>query len=127
MAEAKIDALAAKFRFLRDEVLAVLVFGSHARGEETPHSDVDICIVAPDKNPAKILAKVFQHVDTKGLDVYCFQELPLHLKMDVILHNLPLFVRDEPSLYEYFYTFRKIWADQEHRQRVTKEEILSML
>lgn len=127
MAEAKIKQLVEKFRFLKDDVLAVLVFGSHARGEEIPSSDVDICIVAPDKRPPEILAKVFSHMDTKGLDVYCFQELPLHIKIDVIRRNRPIFVRDEPSLYEYFYVFRKMWADQEHRQRVTKEEILSML
>lgn len=127
MAETKIERLTEKFRFLKDEVLAVLVFGSHARSEETPRSDIDVCIVAPGKDPKEVLAKVFRNVDTRGLDIYCFQELPLHIKMDVILHHRPLFVRDEPSLYEYFYTFRKIWADQEHRQSVTKGEILSML
>jgi hypothetical protein len=126
MGEAKIEQLKEKFRFLKDEVLAVLVFGSLAKGEETPISDIDVCIVAPDRDPKEVLAKVFHGTDTGGLDVYCFQELPLHIKMDIILHHRTVFVRDKPSLYEYFYTFRKLWADQKHRQRLTKEEILSM-
>lgn len=33
------------FRFLEKEVLGVLVYGSYAKGEATPRSDIDVCIV----------------------------------------------------------------------------------
>ncbi|RMF91741.1 MAG: nucleotidyltransferase domain-containing protein [Methanobacteriota archaeon] len=122
-----IEELKERFAFLKDDVLAILVFGSHARGEGAPSSDVDICIVAPESRPSEVLSKVYQNMDTKRLDVYCFSELPLHLKMDVIHHHKTLFVRDKPALYEHFYLYRKLWADEERRHRVTKEEILAML
>jgi hypothetical protein len=35
--------------------------------------------------------------------------------------------KDVYALYEYFYTFRKLWGDQASRQRLTKEEIARML
>jgi len=43
------DALKRDLSFLlnRQDVLALMLFGSQARGAQTPRSDVDICVVAP--------------------------------------------------------------------------------
>jgi predicted nucleotidyltransferase len=35
------------------DVLAVILFGSHARGEAMPSSDVDVCLVAWEKFRSK--------------------------------------------------------------------------
>jgi hypothetical protein len=37
-----------------------------------------------------------------------------------------VYSRDVLDLYEYFYPFRRMWEDQKHRQKLRREEILSM-
>src|SRR3989338_48803 len=108
------------FAFLKGRVDAVLLFGSHAKGKAAPRSDVDICIVAPGKDPAALVRSAWQRLGA-AYDVHAFEELPLHIKMEVINHHTPLYVRDLPALHEYFYFWRKLWADEAHRQALTAE------
>lgn len=120
------------FRFLqgRDEVLAILIFGSTAREERTGRSDVDVCIVAPPcLNKERLLGEIYEKVDLegKGYDVWIFEELPLYMKARIIGDHLCVYAKDYPGLYEYLYHFRKLWGDQEHRQRISKEEALRMI
>lgn len=121
MAETK--EIAQDFQFLRDRGLAVLIFGSSTAEEGR---DTDICIVAPDGFDLK---EAFKRVDVTGkkYDVWIFEELPLYMKMEVIEDHLIVICEDVPELFEYFYHFRKLWKDQEHRNRLTKEEINSIL
>lgn len=49
------------------------------------------------------------------------------MKMEVIENHLIVICEDIPELFEYFYQFRKLWKDQEHRNRLTREEINSIL
>ena len=120
--------LESEFSFLKKSVLAVLVFGSAAKGEKSPR-DTDICIVAPKAESKKIMAMVYQHVDVsaKKYDVYCFEELPLYLKWEVINDHQVVWSKDQGGLYEYFYFFRKLYEDQKHRMDLSKEEIMKML
>lgn len=125
MAEAEpVASLQKEFEFLRDRVLALLLYGSQAHQDAHSRSDVDLCIVNPD-TPA-VLNEVFRRVDVagKGYDVYLFEELPLYMQMEVIRNHVVVFSRNIYSLYEYFYPYRKRWKDQEHRNTVTREDIL---
>lgn len=49
------------------------------------------------------------------------------MKMEVIENHLIVICEDIPELFEYFYQLRKLWKDQEHRNRLTREEINSIL
>ncbi|MEW5996766.1 MAG: nucleotidyltransferase domain-containing protein [Candidatus Micrarchaeota archaeon] len=126
--EKMMRALRKEFSFLKKDALAVLLFGSAAKGEAGAR-DVDICIVAPGKKSAGIMKRVYHNVDVygKGYDVYCFEELPLYLKWEVMDSHRVIWAEDEGSLYEYFYFFRKLQAEQRHRQEISREEILRML
>ena len=100
-----IKKLEEDFSFLKKkDVLGILLFGSLATDEEYV-GDIDICIVAPDMECKKILKDVFGKIDVRGknLDVYCFEELPLHLKWEVIHNHKIIWARDEGELGEYFY------------------------
>lgn len=44
--------------------------------------------------------------------------------MKVIENHEIVYTRDLLDFYEYLYFFRKLWKDQEHRQKMTKEEAL---
>ncbi len=105
------------FIFLREKVIAVLIFGSAARMDMTQRSDIDICVVAPKQNTKSLLKEIFRHVDVRGknYDVRIFEELPLYLKMEVIDNHRIIF-GNKDSMYEYFYSVRKLWKDQKRRQ-----------
>lgn len=119
------------FSFLakRKDILAILLFGSYIRGDESKRSDVDICIVAPQCDDKQLIREVYRNLDVhkKKYDVRIFEALPLYIKIQIIEDNEVIFTRDVYELYEYFYLFRKLWGDQEHRQKLTKEEILKIL
>ncbi len=120
------------FSFLRGraDVLAVLLYGSAAKGGETPRSDVDICIVAPGcKDTLSLFRDISSNVDIRGkkYDVRIFEELPLYIQIQVINNHDVVYARDIYELYEYFYFIRRLWQDQAHRQELTKEELAGML
>ncbi len=52
------EDLAREFSFLkgRKDILAVLLFGSYARREATPRSDIDICVVASKADKQSLLS-----------------------------------------------------------------------
>lgn len=49
------------------EVSKAFVFGSHATGQASKHSDIDLAVVSPDfgKNPHKDLVDLFKLVDVE--------------------------------------------------------------
>jgi predicted nucleotidyltransferase len=125
-----ISRLEAEFDFLKGThgVLAVLLFGSEARDKKTGR-DSDICIVAPAGQCSAVMAEVYRRMDTgrKKYDVYCFEELPLYMRWEIIGNHKIIWARDKGELYEYFYYFRKLYDDQKHRMKVAKKEIFSIM
>lgn len=127
-----------------ERILGVLLFGSKLQDEDHYKSDVDLAIVVPgasdfyhdcegvsdhDVDPGEILGKVFREVNTslKGYDVHIFEELPLHIQIDIIHEHRVIYTSDKYGMYEYFYNYRKLWKDQKHRNVMSKEEIVSSL
>ncbi|MCE8423047.1 MAG: nucleotidyltransferase domain-containing protein [Candidatus Methanoperedens sp.] len=128
----EIGTIKKDFLFLssRDDIIAILLYGSIAKGEDTPRSDIDICIVSPScKDRLGLLNEIFRKLDvfSKKYDVRFFEELPLYIQINVIEKNNILYVNDVYDLYEYFYYFRKLWEDQAMRQRVTAAEMADIL
>jgi predicted nucleotidyltransferase len=66
-------------------------------------------------------------VYTKKYDVRIFEELPLHIQIQIIENHEIIHAKDIYEMYEYFYHFRKLWEDQASRQHVTKEELAMMM
>ncbi|MFO8020810.1 MAG: nucleotidyltransferase domain-containing protein [Promethearchaeia archaeon] len=111
------------------KVLGLLLFGSYANETQTNRSDIDIFIVAPEVNPHDLYSLCSVQIDvfTKRYDLKSFSELPLYIQIKVIQEGIVVYSPDELELFEYFYRFRKLWADQKHRQELTKDELLSLL
>jgi hypothetical protein len=103
-------------------VEAVLLFGSHVENKGNQRSDIDLCVVTPtakkSSEKAAILSKIWRQIDGGKYDIWLFEELPLYMKMQVIKTHDILHCSDIPSLYEYFYWFRKLWSDEAHRQEM---------
>ncbi len=83
------------------DVLAVLLFGSRARGDATPASDHDVCLVlaAPPRTGSDATEKRLQYLAMVDLDVVVFQQLPLYIRTRVLREGRVLFTRDEDALY----------------------------
>jgi predicted nucleotidyltransferase len=66
--------------------LAVILFGSHARGEASAVSDVDLCLVlASDSISSLEMSRVrLAYLAEGGGDIVIFQQLPLHVKSRVL-------------------------------------------
>lgn len=108
------------FKPFHNRVLGILLYGSQQRGTQTTRSDIDICIVAPDEKPKTL----FKEMLPLNYDIKIFETMPLFLKIQVIQHHKIIYTKDRYELYEYFYTFRKLWGDQKQRQQVNQKEAL---
>jgi len=88
-----------------DEVIAVALYGSWARGEYSRISDIDICIfLKPRKyHPEEMhqkRRKCTEAAASDKADVQIFQQLPLQIRTMVLKEGKMILVRDEAALYE---------------------------
>ncbi len=121
----KEDRIAKDMKPLQKYAMAILLYGSAARGESTERSDIDMCVVAPDTDHSKLYREILK-ISRGKYDIRIFEKMPLFLKIEVIKNHKIIYAKNVYDLYEYFYKFRKIWKDQEHRQKLTKEELRKM-
>lgn len=100
------------------EVLAVLIFGSAARHEQTPLSDVDICLVMMPRvipvKPVALIDKRLEYMKDSSLDVQIFHQLPLYVRKRVLKEGQVLFTRDERLLYELAFHTAQAFEDFRH-------------
>lgn len=100
------------------DILAVILFGSVARHEQTPLSDVDICLVLmPDyrtSEPAAIANKRIGYLKDFSSDIRIFQQLPIYVRVRVLKEGRILFVRDEKLLYELAFRTVKAFENFKH-------------
>ncbi|MBU4436937.1 MAG: nucleotidyltransferase domain-containing protein [Candidatus Altiarchaeota archaeon] len=107
--EFKPDDIRRDFEFMQGKAMAVVLFGSLARGEETGRSDTDICLISPEIPLIEVLGRIGNKYDVK-----VFEHLPLALKMEII-RNHEILLGDELELSWYLRRFRKLWSDVERR------------
>jgi predicted nucleotidyltransferase len=83
------------------DILAVLLFGSRARGDAGPGSDFDVCLVLTSDAASNRHAteKQLEYLAITDLDLAVFQALPLYVHSRVLREGTVLFVRDEDALY----------------------------
>lgn len=93
------------------DVLAVILYGSHARAEAQPGSDVDLCLVlTPARRDAAEVGRILLGYASLGdVDVQVFQRLPLYVRRRVLKEGRVLFVRDEDALYEEAFRTVRAW------------------
>lgn len=108
-----------------EAILAVLLFGSRARGEATPESDIDLCMVLfPDRDTAdeRIWVRL-EYLPSEKLDIRLFQQLPLYIRKRVLKDGAILFCRDLDALYELAFRTAKSFADFRPHYRHYLEQV----
>jgi predicted nucleotidyltransferase len=87
-----------------EDVLAVFLFGSVAREEQTDLSDIDLCLVLiPKLTPfesTKSYRKRLDYLKDFTFDIQIFQHLPIYVRRRVLREGRILFVRDEALTYQ---------------------------
>ncbi|MDP3065492.1 MAG: nucleotidyltransferase domain-containing protein [Methanobacteriaceae archaeon] len=80
------------------DILAIILYGSYARGEEA--QDVDLCLVLYPDKATNSFDKQIEYSYYDKIDVQIFQDLPLYIRPHVIKEGLVLSVKDENLLYD---------------------------
>jgi len=104
------------------KVVAVFLFGSWARGEQMPISDVDIAVLLdnPDKRDEADIGSMY----SPTIDLVLFHRLPVRMQFQVLKEGQPLFVRDEEKLIETAFQVMRLYHEMEWMYRRYYEEIL---
>ena len=126
-ANIEITGLMGKARQDQD-VLAIIVFGSRARGDDGPTSDLDICLVLQPKDYSalKLSRKRLEYLkffSMPGLDIHVYQQLPLYIRKRILKEGKILFCRDEKVLYELAFRTVQEFEDFRHIYYSYLEEV----
>lgn len=111
--EQALNRLAARARE-DPSVLALLVFGSTARGEATPASDVDVCLVLHPSASVDMSEKRLEFLAEHDLDIHVFQQLPLHIRRRVLREGQVLLSKDDDLLYDLAFRTAQAFEDFKH-------------
>jgi len=82
----------------RQAVIAIYLFGSHARGVAGPSSDLDICVIA-ERDISRQAKEGIMGNSSRRIDVVLFWDLPLVIRFRVLREGKPLYIRDELALH----------------------------
>lgn len=105
-------------------VLAVFLFGSHARHEAREDSDVDICLVMSKQvDHASFFDKRMDYLNNFNADIHIYQQVPLYIRQRILKEGKVLYCRDEELLYELACHTITEFADYEHIYRDYLKEI----
>lgn len=96
--DARLETLVAQARG-DARVLAVLLFGSAARGEDA-HSDLDVCLVLGPERGGDAERVRLDYLTRFDLDVQVFQALPVYIRARVLRDGRVFLCKDEDALYD---------------------------
>ncbi len=80
------------------KVNAVYLFGSYAKNEAKPISDIDIAVILkdPNKNDETDIGSLY----SEKIGLILFHRLPVHIQYEVLKYGKELFNKDEEYLLE---------------------------
>ena len=110
-----------------EAVLSVLLFGSRARAEEHPRSDIDLCLVqAPGGEPKSgrtLLRMAYLEENSGPCRVHVFQELPLYVRRRVLKEGVVLLCKDWDALYAIAYRTAQAFEDFKPAYRAYLDQV----
>lgn len=92
-----------------DEIAAVFLVGSEARGEGHVRSDTDVCLVI--RSGADAFEKRLEYGGEPGTDVQVFSALPLYVRVRFLREAEPLLMKDEEEWYRQALGAWRRWQD----------------
>lgn len=80
-----------------NEVEAIYLFGSYAKGNAKPISDIDICVLTKRNIPKRVKEEILSN-SSKKVDISIFWDLPPTIRFRVFKEGKLLYKRDEIAL-----------------------------
>lgn len=105
-------------------ILAMYLYGSYARNEPKPYSDIDIAVITRMTVPPRDLKEIIGSYSSKKLDVQVFADLPLSAQMQVLAQGIPLYIRNEDSLWSVIKSVSLSYMDLEPMRNRCRERLL---
>jgi predicted nucleotidyltransferase len=98
------------------DVLALLLYGSAARGENSATSDIDLCLVLRlrVRSALELSQKKLEYTARFPFHISIFQQLPLYVRQRVLRDGKVLYCRDTNTLYDVAFITIRDFADFEH-------------
>lgn len=75
-------------------VQAVYLYGSHAKGNPKPYSDIDVCVLTDSDITASTRKRIVGYASRK-IELTLYHELPLPLQYRIVKEGKVLFIRNE--------------------------------
>ncbi len=79
--------------YQKEEVIALVLFGSVARGQMRSISDIDLCIVTPRDSPQSNRWDLLSY-GSENIDVNLFYDLPITIRFRVIREGRVMFCKN---------------------------------
>lgn len=93
------------------DVVALLLFGSAARGEAGPYSDLDLCLVLRPGPRERDGHKRLEYLGEFDFDIHIFKQLPLYVRTRVLKEGEVIHCKDEPLFYDIAYRHAREYED----------------
>ncbi len=104
------------------EVVAIFLFGSQAKEETKPISDIDIAVIVD--NPSREIEADIGSFSSQKIDLVLFHRLPLHIKFEVLKYGKVLYIRDEEYLTDIELNVLREYLEFSHFYKNITAEIL---
>jgi uncharacterized protein len=107
------------------DVLAVVLYGSAARQENSAASDIDLCLILTMgvHSPLALSRKKLEYAGKFSAHISIFQQLPLYVRQRVLRDGKVLYCQDMDMLYEVAFVTIREFADFEHIYLEYLEEV----
>jgi len=106
------------------DIEAIYLYGSYARSEQKPYSDIDIAVITGSTEPSRSLREHIGSFSSKKTDIQVFSDLPLPARMQVISQGIPLYVRDPEKIRDLCRAISLSYMDLEPMRKRWKRRIL---
>ncbi len=78
----------------KEEVQAIYLFGSYAKGNARLTSDIDICVITRKNIPQRVKEEIMSN-SSRHIDISLFWALPPTIRFRVFREGKPLYAKDE--------------------------------
>ena len=103
---------------------AIYLYGSYARSEQKPYSDIDIAVMTGSSSPSRTKKELIGSYSSKKCDIQVFSDLPLPAQMQVLSQGVPLMVKHPEYMRRLIRSVSLTYMDHEPMRNRLKRRIL---
>ncbi|MFH0968048.1 MAG: nucleotidyltransferase domain-containing protein [Methanobacteriota archaeon] len=103
---------------------AIYLYGSYARSEQKPYSDIDIAVITGSSTPTRKEREHIGSYSSKKCDIQVFSDLPLPAQMQVLSQGVPLMCKHPDYMRKLIRSVSLTYMDQEPMRDRFRRRIL---